>query len=80
MPVDKKENKPRVIHESYFNLIKICQDYIPFGEITLRIDHGHPVKILSWKPEIRLDKPDSMPFLMVNEVLSQSAENENDSK
>lgn len=74
MSVDKKEEKPRVIHESFFNLIKICQDYIPFGEITLRIDHGHPVKILNWKPEIRLDKLESMPFLMVNEVLSQATE------
>jgi len=67
--------KERVIHESWFTLIRIVQDYTPFCDITLHCDHGHPMRIVKIEPDIRLDKPDTIPWaFLANDMLSKSVD------
>lgn len=65
---DKGEE--RVIHESWFNLLKVCE-IVPHCEIRLTIVNGIPTEVLEVIPKpMRLDQPDSISWLFqINQLL-----------
>ena len=48
------------IHESWINLVRYCQDQIPFGDIKIRIVNGQPTELLEAKAKVRFDKQPSI--------------------
>ena len=49
------------IHESWINLVRYCQEQIPFGDIKIRIVNGQPTELLESRPRVRFDKLPSIP-------------------
>ena len=54
------------IHESWINLVRYCQEQIPFGDIKIRIVNGQPTQLLEQKPTVRFDKRPTIPSEMSN--------------
>ena len=50
------------IHESWINLVRYCQEQIPFGDIKIRIVNGQPTELLESRPRVRFDKAPSIPM------------------
>ena len=44
------------VHESWINLIKWCQENLPYGELKIQIANSQPTKRLKEIPSIRFDK------------------------
>ena len=49
------------IPESWINVVRYCQEQIPFGDIKIRIVNGAPTELLESKPKIRFDQELSIP-------------------
>ena len=49
------------VHESWINLIKYCQENIPYGDLKIEVNNGQPSRRLKETPSIRFDKQPSTP-------------------
>ena len=49
------------IPESWINVVRYCQEQIPFGDIKIRIVNGAPTELLESKPKIRFDQELTLP-------------------
>ena len=45
------------VHESWINLIRYCQESLPYGFLRLEVINAQPTKKLKEIPSIRFDKP-----------------------
>ena len=49
------------VHESWINLVRWCQEQMPFGDIKVRIVNGQPTELLEKIPRVRFDKQTTIP-------------------
>ena len=49
------------IPESWINVIRYCQEQLPFGDIRIRIVNGAPTELLESCPRVRFDRPTTIP-------------------
>ena len=45
------------IPESWINVVRYCQEELPFGDIKIRIVNGAPTELVESRPRIRFDRP-----------------------
>ena len=63
MPKPKTEEKwylvPEIevrIPESWINVVRYCQEQLPFGDIKIRIVNGAPTELLESRARVRFDR------------------------
>ena len=49
------------IPESWINVIRYCQEQLPFGDIRIRIVNGAPTELLESHPRVRFDRSATIP-------------------
>ena len=56
-----EEMKELNINYAWANFIQYCRLKIPYGQIKVQIVNGFPTRMLDEKPDVRFDKPNSLP-------------------
>ena len=54
------------VTDAWVRLIRYCSTDLPHGEIKIKIVNSEPTKLLDAKPDVRFDKPDTLPIPKVN--------------
>ena len=56
-------NIPAEIHvtDAWIRFIRYCQQQFPHGELTIKMSAGEPTFLVSAKPVVRFDRPETIP-------------------
>ena len=60
--MSKEDMKELIVTAAWGNLILYCKRNLRHGEIRIKIANAEPTALLDAKPNIRFDKPDTLPI------------------